>query len=209
MTLPQYNRQGVKEKPIQVDAAIFSIAKPNHNLVKTTYENYLHKKRVNLAKTKNRSQVRGGGRKPRPQKGSGRSRQGTIRSPIWRGGGIVFGPTGLENYKRKINKKAKALALRQALTLKSSRTLVIEDLPNDGKTATLAKLIQTLKLNRKILIVDAQPAAEIKRATRNLSEVQLLSLDYLNVFRVINADWLLFTQSALENLQAKPAGEEG
>ena len=204
MTLPHYDASGQKEKAYSVAVEIFGREKTNNNLIKAAYEHYLSARRINLAKTKTRGLVHGGGRKPWRQKGTGRARVGSIRSPIWRGGGITFGPSGSENYTKKLNKKAKTLALKQALTIKKDRIICLKDLPDDAKTATIAKLFfETLKLNRKVLLIDHHPQEAVRRATRNLQDLRLIEVDYLNVFRIINADWLVFTAAALDHLQER------
>ena len=204
MTLPHYTSSGQKQTAYSVPADVFSRPQTNHNLIKAAYEHYLSKKRVNLAKVKTRAAVRGGGRKPWKQKGLGRARVGTIRSPLWRGGGVVFGPSGQENYAKKLNKKAKVLALKQALTLKKEQAISLKSLPTDGKTATMHSLIfKSLKLNRKVLIVDSKADQPVRLSVRNLKDVALIDVAYLNVFRVMNADWLIFTAAALESLQER------
>ena len=113
MTLPYYDSSGQKEKAYSVAVEIFAREKTNNNLIKAAYEHYLSARRINLAKTKTRGLVSGGGRKPWRQKGTGRARVGSSRSPIWRGGGITFGPTGSENYAKKLNKKPKPWRLNR------------------------------------------------------------------------------------------------
>ena len=206
MTLPHYDSDGRKLRALSVEAGIFAREKTNPNLLKAAYEHYLAARRANLAKTKIRSEVAGGGRKPWRQKGTGRARAGSIRSPIWRGGGVTFGPTGEENYAKKLNKKAKVLALKQALSLKQGAVVCFKDLPADGKTATLARLFEALKLKRRVLLVVCRPAEEARRAARNLADVEMVEADYLSVFRVLNADWLAFTAEGLERLQARLGG---
>ncbi len=118
--------------------------------------------------TKTRGLVSGGGRKPWRQKGTGRARFGSSRNPIWRGGGIAFGPTGEENYTKSLNLKAKRLAIRQALSLaaESKKLIIIEDLTSkDGKTAELAKLLTKLGANRRTLL-------PLNTRPMNLSELQ-------------------------------------
>src|SRR5580658_2933500 len=118
MNAPTYSASGVKASASTTLAKdIFAIDIKNHELVRAAYEAYLANGRANLAITKTRGLIRGGGRKPWRQKGTGRARFGSSRNPIWRGGGIVFGPTGEENYKRNLNVKAKRLAIRQSLSL--------------------------------------------------------------------------------------------
>ena len=130
MTAVKYSKIGVKSpSSVKLSADVFSILPENHELLKSAYLSYLGDIRNNLAVTKTRGLVRGGGKKPWRQKGTGRARFGSSRNPIWRGGGIVFGPTGNENYKRKLSKQQKNLALRQALSLadKESRIKLVEE----------------------------------------------------------------------------------
>ena len=206
MTVPCYSAAGVKQVACDVPADVFGLEKTNPRLIKAAYEHYLSNRRVNLAKTKTRGEVRGGRRKPWQQKKLGRARVGSSRNPIWRGGGIAFGPLGIENYSKKLNKKAKSLALRHALSVKRERTLSLKYFTEDGKTATLHKLLYgTLKLERRVLLVGAGIGADSpqRRAARNLPEVELTDLRYLNVFKALNADWLVFTADALEKLKEK------
>ena len=201
--MPNYDLKGAKSGTCKVSGDIFGLKKTNSNLLRSAYEHYLASRRTNLAQTKTRAMVSGGGRKPWRQKGTGRARVGSIRSPIWRGGGIVFGPTGEENYAKKLNKKAKVLALKQALTLKSGQAVCLKDLPEDGKTATVNALLESIGLKRRVVLVVYQPPETVKRAVRNLPELQLIEADYLNVFRVMNADWLLFSSNGLDRLQQR------
>ena len=204
MTLPSYTASGRKDVGLDVDSHIFEIPKINHQLMKLAYEHYLSNRRLNLAKTKTRGLVSGGGKKPWRQKGLGRARVSSIRSPIWRGGGVVFGPSGQRNYSKKLNKKAKNLALKQALSLKNECILSLKTLPTDGKTATFAKLIfEKLKLNRRILIIDFDLNMATKLAVRNLKDVNLINVKSLNVFQILNADWLILTPPALKALTIK------
>jgi large subunit ribosomal protein L4 len=120
--------------------------------------------------------------------------------PIWRGGGITFGPTGLENYSKQLNIKAKRLAIRQALSLanEASKVVVIEDIVSkDGKTAELHKLLQKIEANRNVLIVVDQKAPELVRAAQNIQGVNIVSAKYVNVYDVLNADRIIFSQAAL------------
>src|SRR6266542_3979615 len=111
-----YTKSGSKAAAAaKLDAAVFAVMPGNHELLKLAYTAYLANGRDNLALTKTRGLVRGGGKKPWKQKGTGRARFGSSRNPIWRGGGIVFGPTGLENYTKKVPTQSKRLAIRQAL----------------------------------------------------------------------------------------------
>jgi large subunit ribosomal protein L4 len=145
--------------------------------------------------------VRGGGKKPWRQKGTGRARFGSSRVPIWRGGGITFGPTGQENYSKQLNGKAKRQAVRQALSLASGsgKIVVIEDIvAKDGKTAELVKLLDKIGARRSILLVVDQKSPELLRAARNLQKVTVVSAKYVNVYEVLNADTVVFNQAALK-----------
>src|SRR6266545_1054603 len=118
MAVSTYTKSGTKATtPAKLDKKIFGVEVKNHNLLKIAYLAYLANGRPNLAITKKRGEVRGGGAKPWRQKGTGRARVGSSRNPLWRGGGIAFGPTGNENYSHKINTKTKREAIRQALSL--------------------------------------------------------------------------------------------
>ena len=201
MAVQSYTKAGTKSATApKLDAAIFGVAPESHALLKAAYTMYLANGRDNLAVTKTRGLVRGGGKKPWKQKGTGRARFGSSRVPIWRGGGITFGPTGQENYSKQMNAKARRLALRQALSLSADekRVKVIEAFDcKDGKTAQTAKLLKKIEAQGQTLIVVKAKDDLIERATRNLPGVKAVAADYLNVFDVINADNLVFSTEAL------------
>ncbi|MHB1864628.1 MAG: 50S ribosomal protein L4 [Candidatus Saccharimonadales bacterium] len=182
---------------------VFSIEIKNHELIKYAYEAYLANGRVNLAVTKTRGLIRGGGRKPWRQKGTGNARVGSSRNPIWRSGGVAFGPTGKENYYRQLNAKAKKLAIKQALSLKAkdSKILVIEDIKlKSPKTSELKKLLNKLPIDGQVLIVVTNIATELSLASNNLINVLLSKVSSINVFDVINADQIIITKDALKSL---------
>jgi large subunit ribosomal protein L4 len=184
----------------KLDKSIFDVEVTDHTLLKEAYVAYMANGRDNFAVTKTRGLVSGGGRKPWKQKGTGRARFGSSRNPIWRGGGITFGPTGEENYTKKLNLKAKRQALRQALSVAAAakKVIVIEDITSkDGKTADLAKLLTKLGANRRTLIAVDTKSAELTRASKNLQNVKLVQANYLNVFDIMNADTILLTTAAL------------
>ena len=186
--------------------SVFAVEVPNHELLKLAYDAYLANNRLASATTKQRGEVRGGGKKPWRQKGTGRARFGSIRNPIWRGGGIVFGPRGNENYTKRISKTSKRVALRQALTLKADKVLVAE-IKTSGKTKEVAKFLEDNKLNRRILIV-AEKTDELILATSNISEVLLVSPMYLNVFDILNADHIVIAPKAIETIENWLGGEK-
>ncbi|MDR0957185.1 MAG: 50S ribosomal protein L4 [Candidatus Nomurabacteria bacterium] len=186
----------------KLDKAVFAVEVPNHELLKLAYESYLAANRQVGAKTLRRGEVRGGGKKPWRQKGTGRARFGSSRNPIWRGGGVVFGPLGIENYNKTIAKSAKRVALRQALTLanQSSIVSVIDTFacPN-GKTKETVALLNKNKISDKenVLLVVSVKDNLVIRATSNLQNVKVVSPTYLNVFDILNADKILITEKAL------------
>jgi large subunit ribosomal protein L4 len=201
MAVPTYTASGSKAAtPAKLDAKVFGVKVENHQLVRQAYDTYLSNGRENLAVVKTRGLVRGGGKKPWKQKGTGRARFGSSRNPIWRGGGIVFGPTGEENYTKKLPVAAKRLAIRQALSLASDagKIVVVEKLASkEGKTSEIVKLMSKLGVNRSSLVVVTDKTPELVRATANLQDVKLVSAMYVNVFDVMNADTIVLTNDAL------------
>lgn len=197
------SKAGVKkDAPVSLSPEVFS-ATPNPKLIQLAYESYLANKRAGGAKVLSRGEVRGGGRKPWRQKGTGRARIGTIRAPHWRGGGITFGPTGNANYSIGLSQTAKRQALRQALSAKAkdNSIMILESFENaDGKVNTTIKLLQKIGITGQVLLVVGQKDALIDRATRNITGVKASSAMYLNVFDVINADQIIVTKDALERI---------
>ncbi len=180
--------------------AVFQVEVPNHELLKLAYDSYLAANRQVSATTKTRGEVRGGGKKPWRQKGTGRARFGSSRNPIWRGGGVVFGPLGVENYNKRLAKSTKRVALRQALTLanRDGEITVIDAVKTTGKTREIVKLLADLNLadKRRVLLVDVKNELNL-RATANLPQVELVSPTYLSVFHILNADAIVFAKEAL------------
>ena len=185
---------------VKLNDAVFAVDVPNHELLKVAYESYLAAGRQVGAKTKTRGDVRGGGKKPWRQKGTGRARFGSSRNPIWRGGGVVFGPLGIENYTKKLSKTSKRVALRQALTLanQAGEITVIDDFKTTGKTKEVVAMLDKVGVadRRRILLVDNKDDLKI-RATANLQNVELVSPTYLAVYYILNADAIVFTKDAL------------
>lgn len=202
MAVATYSKTGTKSATsVPLPKEVFTEKIESHVLLKQAYELYLANGRGNNAKTITRGNVRGGGRKPWKQKGTGRARHGSIRSPIWRGGGITFGPTGEENYSKKLSKKASHKALRQALTLsaEAGKLSVIEAFEaKDGKTSQTAKLLEKIDAQRRILLVVEEKTENVDRATRNISNLKVVQATYLNVYDVMNADNLIVTKKSLD-----------
>lgn len=182
---------------------IFGLSVDNHELLKTAYDAYLTNSRSSHAKTLKRGEVRGGGKKPWKQKGTGRARFGSTRNPIWRHGGVAFGRTGEENFTKKISKSAKKIAIRQALSLKNhDKAIIVESIATTGKTKEVAKKLHDLKLDGKnVLMVASEKAPEVLRATNNLANLKLVRATYLNVFDILNADAIIFSETALKDAE--------
>ncbi len=184
---------------------VFAVEVPNHQLLKLAYDAFLANGRQSSATTLQRGEVRGGGKKPWKQKGTGRARFGSSRNPIWRGGGIVFGPRGNENYKLKVSKTSKLVALRQALTLASqAKKIVVTDVKTTGKTAEIAKFFEDQKFHKdaKVLIVVDEKTPELMRATNNLENALLVRATYLSVYYILNADRIVITPTAVKSVEA-------
>lgn len=211
MSALTYTKAGAKAAAAaKLDKSVFGLEVKNHELLKSAYVAYLANGRTSAANTKTRGLVRGGGRKPWKQKGTGRARFGSSRNPIWRGGGIAFGPTGEENYSHKLHTSAKRTALRQALSLANDGKylIVLEDF--DAKTAKVAptvKLLDKIGAKGNTLLVLANKDESTDRATRNLQNIKVVQANYLNVYDLLNADTVVMTADALKAVHdwLKPA----
>ena len=177
---------------------IFAVDVPNHELVKLAYDSYLANARLASATTKQRGEVSGGGKKPWKQKGTGRARFGSSRNPIWRGGGVVFGPRGNENYTKKLSKTSKRVALRQALTMANeAKKIIVSEFNVTGKTAEAVTFLADNKLERKVLLVVDEKTPAVLRSTNNLQNVLVVRANYLSVYHILNADHIVFTPQAV------------
>ena len=177
---------------------IFAVEVKNHELLKLAYDSYLANSRTASATTLQRGEVRGGGKKPWKQKGTGRARFGSSRNPIWRGGGVAFGPRGNENYTKTITTTSKRVALRQALSLANkAKQIVVLDFKTTGKTSETVKFLADNKLDRKVLLVVDEKTPEILRATNNVQRLLLTRANYLSVYHILNADKIVITPTAL------------
>jgi len=205
MTTQVFSSKGNKlTSSVKLPKEIFGVEIKNHQLLKDVYVANLANKRPPLAKTLSRGEVRGGGAKPWRQKGTGRARVGSTRNPIWRGGGVVFGPKGADNYSKKVNVRAKRRALSQALTLadKANKIIVLESFDTTGKTKDTIKLMDKVGAKRKVwLVLDAVDKTK-KLATNNLSDVCLKCARQLSVNDVLDADTLILTKGSIELIEA-------
>ena len=197
---------------VKLNKDIFGLSVENHELVKLAYDAYLANSRSSHAKTLKRGEVRGGGKKPWKQKGTGRARFGSTRNPIWRHGGVAFGRTGEENFTKKISRESKKVAIRQALSIKNkAKAVIVTDkaLKQTGKTKDAAKYIESLGLSGKnILAVTHEKTPELIKMTNNLSNLKLVRATYLNVFDIMNADAVVFSPDAIKDVEAWLTGKE-
>jgi large subunit ribosomal protein L4 len=170
---------------------------------------YLANRRMGTACTKNVGEVAGTNKKPWRQKGTGRARAGSFRSPLWRGGGVVFGPKP-RDFGRKVSKSTKQLALRKALSerLKSGDVLVVDDLKlNSPKTKEFVGVLNALQVEGTTLVVASGQDKNLSLASRNVPEVELATSDSLNTYQVLRFGKLLFTRSAFEKVEQRLAGK--
>ncbi|MBQ8901791.1 MAG: 50S ribosomal protein L4 [Bacilli bacterium] len=196
------NIKGETVKDINLDSKIWNI-EVNDDALKKMIRLQLDSMRQGTRKTKTRSEVSGGGRKPWKQKGTGRARQGSIRATQWRGGGIAFGvnPT---NFTFKINKKERVLALKTALTYKNTEKalVVLDSVKLDTlKTKEITNILTTLELSGKILFVTKNENENLYMATRNLGNVLVLMADEINCYDIVNADVMVVEEEAISTIE--------
>ena len=197
-----FNKAGEEVSKLSLNAEVFGI-EPNNQVMFDAVQVEQSNARQATAKTKVRHEVSGGGKKPFRQKGTGRARAGTTRSPIWVGGGTVFGPDGNQNYKISQNKKAHNLALRSALSLKVKDGLVVvEDLKVENKkTKEFVKIMDALKVGGKALVVLDEFEENVVYSASNLNWVKLVTIDNVSVYDLLNVDNVVFTKASVEQLQ--------
>jgi len=196
------NLKGEKVKDVKLNDAIFNV-QTNEVVVKKAIELQLASLRQGTSKTKTRAEVSGGGKKPYRQKGTGNARQGSIRAPHYRGGGVAFGVSP-RSYTFKMNKKERVLALRSALTykMKEKALVIVENLElNSIKTKDLKSMLKDMKLNGKVLFICNSDAEKLYMASRNLSNVLVLLEEELNVYDIINADTVVIEEAALNYIE--------
>ena len=196
------NINNEKTKDLTLNAKVFGI-EVNENAVKKAIDLQLPASRQGTAKTKNRAEVSGGGKKPWRQKGTGRARQGSIRATQWRGGGIAGGVTP-RDYTFKINRKERNLALKSALTIKNNeKAIIVVDSLNlkSSKTAEVKDIIKNMELSGKVLFITAEENENLYLATRNLGYAYTLLADEINCFDLINADKVVIEEEAVKKIE--------
>lgn len=196
------NIKGEKINDINLDSKVWNI-EVNDDALKKMIRLQLDSMRQGTRKTKTRAEVSGGGRKPWKQKGTGRARQGSIRSTQWRGGGIAFGVNPSE-FGFKINRKERVLALKTALTYKNKEkaVVVVDKLSIEGlKTSAAVSILENLKLSGKVIFVTNEENENLYMATRNLGNVLVLMPDELNCYDIVNASTLVIEEAALKQIE--------
>lgn len=202
-----YNNQGKTSGDMELNDAVFGV-EVNPTLVHQVYLALEGNTREPWAHTKDKGEVRGGGKKPWKQKGTGRARHGSIRSPIWKGGGVTFGPLNVRNYTQKVNKKMSQQAVKMCLTDKVAleRFVVIEDVQASGKTKEMAALRKQLPGVGKstLLLVDGTDE-KIALATRNMPNIDMQRAQDVNVADLLHHQYVITTKTAVNALEKRLA----
>ena len=188
-----------------LNEAIFG-AKTRTHLLHQTIVMQLANRRAGSASTKSKGSVRGGGKKPWRQKGTGRARSGSIRSPIWVGGGTTFGPVP-RDYSYRLPRTARREALLSALSLKNrdGKIIVVDKFEfEEAKTKVMVRALAELKVESAVIVI-SQPDVKIERSARNLPKVKVLRVDGINVYDLLRYDYLILTQEALQRLEERLA----
>lgn len=196
--------KGTKLKDLELNDNIWAIT-PHTQAVFDVILAQQAAARQGTSKVKTRAEVSGGGKKPWKQKGTGRARQGSIRAPQWRGGGIAFGPTGEKNYKLTVNKKVRVLAMKSALADKAqSENLIIVDkfTFSEPSTKQMSEVLTNLKIdNQKVLIVTKESDQLVVKSGANLQKVNVINKNQINVLDLVKATKLLVTEAAIQALE--------
>ncbi len=210
MLIKVYNQEGKEVGETQLPAEVFGV-KLNNDLVHQAVVAQMANSRQILAHAKDRSEVSGGGKKPWRQKGTGRARHGSIRSPIWRGGGVTFGPTKNRNFSKKINKKMKRKALLMALSekAKDNEIIILDELKiGEPKTKLAAKIFNNLaKIKKDVkkgaLVLMAEKNENATKAARNIPKLETIGMGSLNIVDVLRYKYLIMTKDSIEKLKTK------
>jgi len=200
--LTVYNHQGEQVGDVELKEELF-MAPIKEGALYYTAVAQMANRRQGTASTKSRGEVRGGGSKPWPQKGTGRARHGTIRSPLWVGGAVTFGPKP-RSHRMKVPRKVKRSALRSALSSKvqEEKLMIIEDFGlEEPKTRRIVQLLQNLNADAQALLVTDRPDENVKKSARNLQGVKTINAHQLNVLDLLTYDYIVMTQDALQKVE--------
>lgn len=204
-----YNMAGEQVGEVELSESVFG-AEPNSAVLHESVKNHLANRRQGTQSALTRAEVSGGGRKPWRQKGTGRARQGTIRAPHWRGGGVVFGPHP-RDYSKKVNKKAVALAFRRALSEKIAKgaVVVVDGLEGiEPKTRAVAALLKKIAGGKATLFVTAESVKNLNLAARNIPGVEVTTAAQANTYQVVRYPLIVTDAAGLDALQARISEEE-
>ncbi len=195
-----YNIKGEKAGDIELPESIFGV-KINRDLIYQVMRMQMLSRRQNSAHTKDRSEARGGGRKPWRQKGTGRARHGSRRSPIWKGGGVTFGPRNDRNYKKKINKKVRRSAAFMVLTAKREKGLIffVSDLDiKEAKTKEMREFLKNVNCDKSALVVLPEMNEKVILATRNIENVDTVRARDLNALDLLSYKYLVLPKKSVD-----------
>ena len=201
MKVEVLDKAGRKVKELLLPKEVFDLPW-NSDLVHQVMKSQLANQRQVLAHTKGRSEVRGGGRKPWRQKGTGRARHGSIRSPLWRGGGVTFGPTASRNFKEKINKKMNRKAILTVLSkkVKDKEVIILNNLDLDNhKTKSMMKILRSLPLSRlNTLVALPEKNENISKASQNIGKVKIMQAPNINVLDLLSYKYVILPESSVK-----------
>ena len=202
VTVSVLSTAGEKVGTVSLKGNVWNI-EPNTQVMYDAVKVYLANTRQATAKTKKRDEVSGGGKKPWRQKGTGRARAGSTRSPIWVGGGTVFGPTGVQNFKLSQNRKEYNLALRSALTQKVKNGLIVVDAleVTEKKTKVVVEILKNIKATGKTLVIVNEPTEEVYASAANLANVAVLTPSNLSVYDLLDATSLVLTKTSVKKVE--------
>ncbi len=202
-TVNLYNIEGKKIGDVELPEIVFGL-ESNDKLLHQVYVSQSANRRVGSANTKKRSEVRGGGRKPWKQKGTGNARTGSIRNPIWRGGGIVFGPTKDKNFSKNINAKMKRKAMLIALSekAKAGKVCVIESLVlNEIKTKQMSNLFNNVEIKTSTLVGLSENEKDTYKAVKNIDKKNACEVEKFNTYDILNSDFVMISKDGIKVLE--------
>lgn len=197
-----YNMQGAQVGEIELNDSVFGI-EPNEAVMYDFVKMQLANKRQGTSSTKTRAEVRGGGRKPWRQKGTGRARVGSTRNPIWTGGGIAFGPKPRE-YSYRLPKKVRRLAMKSALSskMRDNKVIIVEGFDfEEPRTKLMVEALQALNAGKKTLVVTVDDDVNLMKSARNIPGVTSLTAEFINVYDILNHETLLMTRDAVTRVE--------
>ncbi|MBI2453365.1 50S ribosomal protein L4 [Candidatus Peregrinibacteria bacterium] len=202
MKIDLYTQMGEKKGQITLNENIFGI-KVNHDLMHQYLRYQQANKRIAIAHTKTKGEVRGGGRKPHPQKGTGRARQGSTRNPHMKGGGVAFGPRNTQNFSLMMPKKQRRKALFSYLSAlaKGDQIFAIENYDNEIKTKTFKTMMEKLPIQRNALFVLSKKHESLEKSARNIKNVKTLLVNYLNPEDLLKYEKVVFIEEALKEIE--------